>query len=268
MKKVLTAIWKFINSRVFLFIIVGVLIVLFSGTCGRNSRLKEESERQVQNISAMTDTIRTIKLANGELQSSKNAFMASAKELEKLNSDLAAEVKAQKGKVVTLNRIVFQLKQDTADLQAYINELLTKYETPVKVNDSTWNVDWTLAFTYDSANFDIFNGRTVVGLRGPIAYLPQISLTQNKTFLLNRQSQMSLTWGQKWEDGRLKVYAQTSHPAFQTKLLEGTYVDFPKKKHWFTGFGIGPSINLGYDFLNQKPAIVAGIGIQYNIYQW
>ncbi len=87
-----------------------------------------------------------------------------------------------------------------------------------------------------------------------------------------RESQIGLIWGQKWEgrgkDKRLKVYAQTAHPAFQTKLLEGTYVDYPKKRRWFTGLGIGPQFGVGYDFLNNQPAITIGLGIQYNIYQW
>jgi hypothetical protein len=79
---------------------------------------------------------------------------------------------------------------------------------------------------------------------------------------------MTLTWGQKYEKGRVHVFAWTSHPAFQATLLEGTYVDYPKKKHWFTGFGIGPNLSLGYDFINNRPAFIFGIGIQYNIYQW
>lgn len=270
--KVLKAIWKFVNSKVFQYIIIGVLILLFAGTCGRNSNLREEVERQEQNISALNDSITTIKLKNGELQSSRDAYMASAKELEKFNKELSEEVKSQKGKVLTLNRIVFQLKQDTSDLQRYIDELLAKYEAPKKVNDSTWNVDWTLPFIYDSTNYDIFSGRTQVGVKGPQSYFPEISLTHNQTWLLNRESQIGLTWGQKWEgagkDKKLKVYAQTAHPAFKTKLLEGVYVDYPQKRHWFTGFGVGPQVGVGYNPFTNGLLLYGGVGIHYNFYQW
>jgi len=272
MKKVFDIIWKFVNSKIFGYICLVAFIILFVGTCGRNSSLRDDAAIKDQNIAALTDSIKTVMLKNGDLQVSKNAYMASAKELKAFNEELSDAVKAQKGKVVTLNRIVFQLKQDTTDLQKYIDELLAKYEKPKKVNDSTWNVDWTLPFVYDSTNYDIFTGRTQVGIRGPKSYFPEIDLTHNKTWLLNRESQIGLTWGQKWEgtgkDKKLKVYAQTAHPAFETKLLEGTYVDYPKKRHWFTGFGVGPQVGIGYDFLHNQPAFTVGLGIQYNIYQW
>jgi HPt (histidine-containing phosphotransfer) domain-containing protein len=270
--KVLKTIWKFINSRIFGYVVIGAFILLLVGMCGRNSNLKEENKIQEQNLAAQSDTIKNVVLENGELQASKNAYMATAKELREYNKELSDEVKNQKGKVVTLNRIVFKLQQDTADLQKYIDELLAKYEKPKRINDSTWNVDWTLPFVYDSTNYDIFTGRTQVGIRGPQSYFPDISLTHNKTWLLNRNSQMSLTWGQKWEGSgknkRLKVYAQTSHPAFKTQLLEGTYVDYPTKKHWFTGFSVGPQLGVGYDFLNNQPTFTIGLGIQYNVYSW
>ena len=268
--KALKAIWKFVNSNVFKYIVIGVLIVLFAGTCGRNSRLKEDAAIKDQNIAALSDTITTVKLQNGELQASKNAFMADANELRLLNAELSDEVKLQKGKVVTLNRIVFQLKQDTAELRKYIRELPDP-EPPQQETDSTWRISWNLNYVYDSTNYDFFTGNTMVGLRGPVD-LGKVSLIHNGTFLTSRESQIGLTWGQKWEgtgkDRRLKVYAQTAHPAFQTKLLEGTYVDYPRKRHWFTGFGIGPQLGVGLDPVRWQPAIYLGVGIHYNIYQW
>ncbi len=266
--KFLQVAWKFINSKIFGYIIIGVIALFFVDTCGRVSNLKEESKIKNQNISALTAKVQTVTLKNGEIQSSRDAYMATAKELREYNSVLSNEVKAQKGKVVTLNRIVFQLRQDTTDLRAYINELLSRFETPAKINDSTWNVDWTLAYTYDSTNYDIFTGRTQVGLRGPENYFKDITLTHNKTLMLNRNSQISLTWGQKYEGKRLKVFAQTAHPSFKTQLLEGTYVDYSQKSHWLTGFGVGPQLGIGYDFLNNQPAIVVGVGIHYSIYSW
>ena len=268
MKKFLEKLWKFINSKIFGYIIILVFAALFIGTCGRNSSIKEENARKDQNMSALNDTIKTERLKNGDLLVSIDGYIGDATDLKEFNEGLAKQIKKEKGKVVTLNNIVFQLKQDSADLQENLAELKSKYEKPEQVNDSTWNVDWLLSYVYDSTNFDIFNGRTQVGIRGPEKYFKDITLTHNKTWMLNRQSQIGLTWGQKYdEDGKLKVFAQTSHPAFQAQLLEGTYVDFPKKRHWFTGFGVGPQLSVGYDFLHNQPAVMIGIGIHYNIYQ-
>ncbi|GAF99188.1 unnamed protein product, partial [marine sediment metagenome] len=204
---------------------------------------------------------------NGDLVASKSAYIANEKELKEFNAGLAKQLKDEKGKVVTFNNIVFQLRQDSADLQKNLADLKSEYEKPKQVNDSTWNVDWLLSYVYDSTNYDIFDGRTQVGLRGPEGYFKDITLTHNKTWMLNRNSQIGLTWGQKYEDGKLKVFAKTAHPAFQAQLLEGTYVDYPKKRHWFTGFGIGPQLSVGYDFLHNQPAFMIGVGIHYNIYQ-
>lgn len=268
--KFLKTVWEFINSKVFGYIVICVFIFLFIGTCGRNSNLKDEARIKDQNISALADSIETIRLKNGVLQSSKNAFLADANELKDLNEALSDEVKDQKGKVVTLNRIVFNLKQDTSDLKESIRNLPDP-EPPVQDDDSSWTVSWSTAYVYDSINYDRYDGKTQVRLRGPLD-LSKITVAHNNTFLTYRDSQIGLTWGQKWEgtgkDKKLKVYAQTAHPAFRTKLLEGVYVDYSKKKHWFTGFGIGPQAGIGYNFLNQKTGIYLGIGIQYTIYQW
>jgi len=177
----------------------------------------------------------------------------------------AEEVKNQKGDVITLNRIVFNLKQDTTDLKKYIRELPDP-EPAQQNDDSTWTVFWAQSYVYDSTNFDRYDGKTQVRLKGQ--NLDKISVAHNNTELTYRNSQIGLTWGQKYEDDRLKVYAQTSHPAFQAQLLEGTYVDFPKEKHWFTGFGIGPQFGIGYDFIHNQPTFMIGVGIQYNIFQW
>ena len=245
-----------------------IVIFLFVETCGKNSDLKEEAKINEQNTSALNDSIKQIRLKNGDLQASVDGYIGTAKNLRKYNRELANKVRNEKGKIITLGNIVFQLKQDTADLQTYINELLSKYEKPIQINDSTWDVDWKLTYIYDSTNFDIFNGRTQIGLRGNKEFLKTISVIHNKTWMLNRDSQIGLTWGQKYEDGKLKVFAKTAHPAFKAKLLEGTYVNFPKKRHWFTGFGVGPTFNIGYDFLHNQPAIIIGVGINYNIYEW
>jgi hypothetical protein len=270
MKKFLEKVWKFINSRIFGYIVVILLIVFFIGTCNRVNNLKDELKRKDQNISALTDSITTVKLKNGDLQVSINGYIATEKELRQYNSELADAVKAQKGKVITLNQIVFNLKQDTSELRKYIREL-EKPEPPKPENDSTWRVFWNLNYVYDSTNYDIFRGMTRIRLNGPVL-LQNVSVSHLNTELTYRDSQIGLTWGQKWEgtgkNKRLKVYAETAHPAFSAKLLQGTYVDYPTKRHWFTGFGVGPQIGVGYNPITNGAVIYGGIGIHYNVYQW
>ena len=144
--KFLKSLWKFINSKVFGYILIAVAILLLVGTCGRNANLKEEAERSHQNLIASNDTIKIERLKNGDLQVSIGGYIANEKELREFNEDLANQVKAQTGKVITLNNIVFHLKQDTTELRRYIDSLLTKFKEPEQINDSTWNVDWVISY--------------------------------------------------------------------------------------------------------------------------
>ncbi len=248
-------------------ILIFSFLALFLSMCQRNKSLKELLNRHQDNLEVLNDSIKTIKNKNGELESSILGYKANAKELKLYNSKLAKQVKQEKGKVITLNNLVFHLKQDYNDLQSSFDSLKSVFGGN-KVNDSLWVFNWTLPYYYNKDNYDIYSGKTYVTVEGNPIYIKGVHLKHNFTQLINRDSKMTLTWGQKYENGKVHVFAKTSHPAFKAQLLEGTYVDYPKKKHWFTGFGIGPNISMGYDFLHNKPAFMIGIGIQYNIYQW
>lgn len=254
--EVLTKIWKFLNSKVFMYILIIIAIIVFISMCSSNSNLKDEATLKDANITALNDTVKTVKLKNGELESSITGYQGSAEQLEILNASLANDIDKEKGKVVTYGNLIFKLKQDIKDLEEALKDPI--YDDPIATSDSSWNIDWTLPYIYDSVNYDIFKGRTQVSLFGN-------TLKHNKTFLVNRDSQMKLTWGQKYENDKLKVFARTAHPAFSAQMMEGVYVDLPKKKHWFTGFGVGPQLGISL-FPNQ--AFFIGVGVQYNIYQW
>jgi hypothetical protein len=41
-----------------------------------------------------------------------------------------------------------------------------------------------------------------------------------------------------------------------------------RNNKWFAGFGIGPELGIGYDFVNQNRILYLGVGIHYNLYKW
>ena len=264
-EKIIKGIWTILNNKIAIYAMLIGFALFYINNC---NNIHQQDIIDLQNISALSDSLHVITMKNGDLQVSIDGYIGDSKELKQYNKQLADQLSKEKGKVVTLNNIVFNLKQDSTDLQNSLDSLKAKYETPVQVNDSTWDIDWTLPFIYDSLNYDIYTGRTQIRLRGEPLFLKTVKVFQNNTKMLNRDSKMSMTWGQKYDNGKLKVFARTSHPAFKAQLLEGTYVDFPKKKHWFQGIGIGPSMDIGWDFINNKPSIVFGVGLQFNIYQW
>lgn len=266
--KALKMVWDFLNSRVGGYVILFLLVVFLIGTCKRSSSLRDDIQRHQNNVEALTDKLREERTHSGELRASIQGYVANTRELEIYNRELAEQVKNERGKVITLNNIVFNLRQDVDDLNKYIDELLTKFNEPVQVDDSTWRVDWNLAYTYDEYNYDRYTGRTIIGLTGDVNLLRDITLNHRGTSLLNRDSQMRLTWGQTEEDGKLRVYAQTAHPAFRAQLLEGVYVDYPAKRNWFTGISVGPHVGMSWNFNESRVITYVGVGLQYNIYHW
>ena len=271
--KILKAIWDFLNSRIFVIILLVVLVIFIAGTCKKKRDIARELARTEQNNAALKDSLRFELDKKGQLLISINGYIASEKELKTLNKSLYDLVRAQKGDILSLNRTVVLLVQDTTVLRKNLDALRSKIGTMVELNDSTFVAPWTLYYNYGGKNFDIFSGKTTVGVfeRKPL------SVKHLNTEMIKRQTQIDLTWGQKVEDGQLRVYVQSAYPGFTVQSMEGVLIDpnknpfikeITKKKHWFQGLSIGVGITPGWDLLNQKGAIVIGPTISYSIYTW
>lgn len=261
---------KIITNKYFPWVIIFILLASLGFAYQRSQNLKRKLVIADQNQYALNDTIRTITKQNGDLQSSIGGFISKEKDLKKLNKDLYNEVQSEKGKIVTLNKVIIKLKQDSAILNNHLNELETKVGEIEKINDSTYSAPWTLAFDYDSLNYDRFSGKTMIGL---YAGIPK----HLNTTLLSREIQIKLTWGQKIEDDKLRVFVNSSYPGFITSDLQGVLIDpntnpyikkLIKKKRWFTGFSIGIGTTVGYNLFTGGPAFVVGPSFQWTIYNW
>lgn len=271
--KVLKGVWAFLNSRIFVIILIVLLMIIGVGECKRIFALKTDVNTHDQNISALTDSLKFERTKNGALLVSVDGYIATEKDLKLLNKSLWDEVTAQKGKVISLTNLIVVLKQDSTELAKTIDKLNTIIGSMQKINDSTFAAPWTLAFTYDSANYDVFKGRTQIG----IASMNPLILRHKNTYMLNRKTQIELTWGEKVEKGKLRIFVQSNYPGFTVKSMEGVLID-PKnnplfkdlmtKRHWFSGFGVGPNISAGWNILEAKPAVTIGVGLHYNIYEW
>jgi hypothetical protein len=287
-KKIFKAIWAFINSKFLGYAIAIILVIWIASMCSRLRNLNQDLDNANQNNSALVDEVKKEKLKSGELQFSIDGYIGDLKALRKFNEDLAKEVDKQKGKVISLNRIVILLRQDTTDLRKYIDSLKLLLEEPIKINDTTYLIPWTLPYTYDSTNYDIFKGQTKIGLtmaknklytkgliltedgtyKLPPIDFSRITVTHEGSEMLSRVTQIELTWGQKWEKGKLRIFANSKYPGFNVTNLEGVLLDVPKRSHWFTGFSVNIGIMPTYDFIQGKPTIVVGPCIGYTIYQW
>jgi hypothetical protein len=287
-KKIFQGIWSFLNSK-FLWYGIALLLILFMAqTCRELVKAKEDASNAHQNIIALTDTLHKERLKTGELQYSIAGYISSVDDLKKLNKNLYDEVEKQKGTVINLNRLTILLQQDKEELSKYIDSLKMIINTPIKINDTTYVVPWTLPFTYDSTNFDVWSGQTKIGLtlskisktyifKGnsidgtlelPKFDFSQIEVTNLGTEMISRKTQIELVYGQKYVKGKLVIFANSKYPGFSVVNMEGFTVPEPPKKRWFTGFSINFGIMLAYDFVQQKPTMVIGPCVGYNIFQF
>lgn len=273
LKLILSKIWKFINSKIFIILIIIGLVLFSALQCSRIREFKRQQLKDKQNEIALKDSLKFEKQKNGELNVSIASYIATEKELKILNEDLWRRVKAQNGEIISLNHSIIMLIQDTTLLRKYLVEKDKLIEKLLKIDENTYAAPWSLSYKYDSTNFDKFSGRTIIS----ISNKNPIELIHVNTELLKRETQIDLTWGQKIENDVLRVYIQSAYPGFTVTQLSGVMIDpnsnadiqkLLKRKHFFQGVGIGPSVTAGWDILHSNPGLVLGVSLHYNIYRW
>ena len=274
---IIKGIWTVINSRIFLVLLFVLALMYGLQQCSQNTELERQQKIKDQNISALTDSIDFHKKRSGELIITIDGYISSVKKLEDLNTNLWKDVRNQRGKVLSLNNLILQLNQDKRDLQKYIDNINTRFDSIMHLYDSTYVIPWQLAYTYDSTNFDIFNGQTIMSAVYDPLTIGEIRVQNLGSVMLHRQTQVDLTFGQKIVNDKLKIFVTSKYPGFTATSLQGVLIDpndnpyireLIKKRHWFTGFSIGVGISPGYDFLNMRPGLVVGPTFNFNIYEF
>lgn len=256
---------KYTNA--FLAIAIVALFLLFLNECNKSKFLKQQIFKDKQNISALNDTLLTVKLKNGEFQTSINGFIATEKELKSLNVDLYNQVKIQKGDVLSLSTAILKLRQDTVELRKYLNKLLSQSNQTIPIGNNQYLLPWKLRYDYDKDNFDLFTGKTIINS----------DFKQLGTEMLSRTTQIKLSWGQKIENNKLRIFVESKYPGFTVESLSGVLIDpnespyirkLMKKKHWFTGWNVGIGVTPGFNLGTGGYSLVIGPTFSWNIYNF
>jgi len=273
-KKILKGLWTFLNSRLFVLLLLAVIGFYIWKQISIISDYESDSIKDKQNIEALQDSLREERNRIGDYSASIAAFIASEQELKKLNMELYDALQAERGKVISLNQTIIKLIQDSVQLKDYISSLETRIDNITQITDSTFVAPWRLVYRYDEVNFDLFDGRTTIGINKLGDF---INFNHLDTRIEYRESQISLIWGQKVENGFLRVFVTSSHPALTVASLSGVLIDpndsdlfrdLMRKQKWFSGFSIGIGLHTGYDLISRKPALIVGPSINYNIYNF
>lgn len=228
-----------------------VLFALLGRSCNSTKNLDAINQ---QNIKALTDTITTIKTKNGQLQYQKAILFADKEDLEKINRDLKKELDKVKG-----GKPEIVIKTDVR----YVGSTLNLGNDLVVLDDGSLGLKFAHKTQSRSlegiSKFKVIQTPNEKDTPGKVEVLPGL------TEITNDEIQFGLTVGIKKEtDGTRNIFVIPSDTNLKITNLIGANLGkepIPKKKH----FGFGPSIQVGYDFFNQRPAMSIGLSLQYNL---
>ena len=228
----LTNFWNKYKLSIILGIVAIVSLLLLSVGISKYRALKHQYNN---NMKALTEQMEVYETNNGKLVAEKTILEGDLKTLKMANEELynqVQELKVKPKEVIYIETEVINEVHDTTYVVPEINEYLKK-------------------------DFDFSNKyRTLSGF---IEYdKPNLGLTIN-------QDIVNVDFIVAVKDS--KVYVTSNNPYVKYNNIQG--VTIPKyRPSW--SLGIGPSINFGYDLLNKKPGVMAGIAISlnYNLITW
>lgn len=203
-------------------------LILFNVHLYREAAMAKKKEEVAQhNLAVAQDSIRIVKDKAGRIEYQKLAYLTDKLDnLEKLNTNLANEVKQIKGKVSTI--IQGEVK---------IVEKPVPFLVKGELVDSTVTAHFNYDTTYSEGNYRKLAGYTQYDLRNG-------SATGKK---LVDETGIKFTTGIKDLDkGKPEIFLKSNYPGFSVTSLEGAVLDpklfQPKKKTPL----ITPSITIGW----------------------
>ena len=235
--------------RDIIMIVSGIVIIalIMSTTCVRQDLNKAET-----NLKALTDTVNTYKLKNGELMYEKQGFIVEKKELEEYIGIKESEIKDIERKLnsalATIARLEGQVRIDTIHMvdSIFITADST-YINNFKYNDSWVTVDGTSCFKLDP-----FNSHTTINSISMVVPL-----------------KVGTTKDDKW-------FVSTDNPYVEFGTIEGANIDKAKPKRFSLGVQLGVGPSFGYGISGANDGIVRsgwyvgvgfylGLGVSYKL---
>ena len=212
----------------YIFTIVILLICLTCSIriCSSNSHLYNN------NLIALNDSLHEYRAKNNQLVNKTLAFEANIKDLKLLNEDLYDEIKNLKAKNIT---------SATHFTGTIINEL----------HDTTWIVvpDTT---QMTQTHFDFSNQYRLLS--------GNIDVNRDKINMKIERDQVNFDYTLALDE-KNNIYITSSNPYVKFNEITGFTLPKQKTKRW----ALGPSVNYGYDPVNNKPSFSIGCSLTYGL---
>jgi len=196
------------------------------------------SNEYKHNLEALNDTIKYYKGKSGNLVATKLGFESDIKTLKLLNEHLYKEIedlKLKKGNVQNIyyvDGVIDHGQQDTVYIVKH-DSINRGFSKDFNFNDEYRTLEGNISYIPDSLKFKI--EKDIVKFDYAIAM-----------------------------DKNNKIYVKSTNPYVQYNEISGFTVPKQKKTHW----SVGPSVNFGYDPINNKPTFSIGASLNYGIIKW
>lgn len=243
-----------------------IILIVVGAKLGWDHYMSMKTELAItkQNNEALKDSVRVSTNKLGEVEYSKQIFVAQTqKDLKELNNDLAIAAKSFRGAVHEIS----QLEGRIDGLMGEISNGGDVVNLPSGEKGITWN------FT---KKYDNDNSRTLGGITR-FNFDPNTdTFTPTTTEITEDQINFKLTQGLRTtKDGKVEMFASSNYPGFTVQSLNSVIIDpkthpaltkFTQKKKWHLGVygGYGATMNLSNSEAIVGPQI--GVGAMYKIF--
>lgn len=213
-------------------IYVLIIACLLFGLCISVKSCQQNKNAYKNNITALTDSVSYYKAKNGEIVASKTLLEGDISLLKKANSELVEELNSMKIKK-----------------PEQVVKIVTEYiQSP---SDTVWVVD---SISNVTKQFDFTNNwRSLAG---------NVYLQNNKLGLNINKDEVYANYTLAIKDN--KAYVVCDNPYIKISDIQGITLPTPKTKHFY----LGPSINFGYDPIQNKPSFNIGVSVGYSLFSW
>lgn len=271
--------WDFIvdknNQRFVLFAIALVFLFLWIQSCRRTDELKDtirknESLNQ-QNISALTDQIRTERNKADQAVSVSTSYVMTIEQLKKAKASLAKELEKANGEIKALGEAVTSGNNASKDkpIEIFTNKL-------VKYGNGIYGIQWWDKI--DTLNyFRYLEAESLINVTKNDS-TKEITINPYKTKLYADSSKMVIYVSVRYnlENSKLEWTSRTDYPKLYTSVIGNVDKDLYEKiiskpikqSDWglgiFGGIGGATTFNLS----NGNGGFVVGLGIYYSLWAW
>lgn len=241
--------FKKINLNTILIISLVIFILLYLKQCNFTYKLEESLEIESNNRIALTDSVDSYVLKNGELVFQKAILISDKKNLQTLNSELYNEIKQLKENPKIIVKQDIEIVHDTIPVDSYI-EIYP---------NSNFKIKWEHDTIYNLNNYHNLSAETLFSLDTNTGVVKDA-----QTYITSNEIGISLTTALVKEKDHYKILVNSDYPNFNILNINGAIVDKKTITSDESSIVIGPSIGYGVVF-SSGGYVHHGVNIGFNL---